>query len=130
MEWGECDPAGIVFYPNIYRWFDTGSHRMMTAHGFGQAEMISRYGIVGFPLIETNAKFKKPMIWDEQVAVHSCVEKYSHKTFTVRHKVYSVGNSEMLCVDGYEIRIWGMKDKSTGVMNAWELPDEFTRCLA
>ncbi len=130
VEWGECDPAGIVFYPNIYGWFDTSSHQMMKVNGFGQSEMISRHGIVGFPLIETHAQFLKPMTWDEEVAVHSHIEKFSHKTFTIRHRIYNISQSEVLCVDGYEIRIWGMKDNATGVMNAWALPEEFTQALA
>lgn len=22
IEWGDCDPAGIVFYPRYFEWFD------------------------------------------------------------------------------------------------------------
>ena len=22
VNWGDCDPAGIVFYPNFYKWMD------------------------------------------------------------------------------------------------------------
>ena len=22
VEWGDCDPYGIVFYPNFYKWMD------------------------------------------------------------------------------------------------------------
>lgn len=24
VEWGDCNPAGIVFYPNYFRWFNHG----------------------------------------------------------------------------------------------------------
>jgi acyl-CoA thioesterase FadM len=23
VAWGDCDPAGIVYYPNYFHWFDT-----------------------------------------------------------------------------------------------------------
>ena len=23
VEWGDCDPYGIVFYPNFYKWMDS-----------------------------------------------------------------------------------------------------------
>lgn len=130
VEWGECDPAGIVFYPNFYRWFDTSSHQMMKIHGFGQNEMISHYGIVGFPLIETHAEFLQPLRWEDQVTVRSSIQKHSRRTFTIQHKIYKLTDTEILCVDGYEVRIWGIKDKATGVMNARDLPDEFTQYLA
>ena len=130
VEWGECDPAGIVFYPNFYRWFDSSSHHMMKIHGFGQKEMISLYGIVGFPLIEAHAKFLRPLRWEDQVTVHSFIQQHSRRTFTIRHKIYKWTDTEELCVDGYEVRIWGIKDKETGVLNASNLPDEFIQHLA
>ena len=129
VEWGECDPAGIVFYPNFYRWFDTSSHQMMKIHGFGQNEMISHYGIVGFPLIETHAEFLQPLRWEDQVTVRSSIQKHSRRTFTIQHKIYKLTDTENLCVDGYEVRIWGTKDKETGVLNARDLPDEFIQYL-
>ncbi len=36
--WGDCDPAGIVFYPNFYRWFDACSHALLTARGLSHRD--------------------------------------------------------------------------------------------
>ncbi len=33
VEWGDCDPAGIVFYPNYFRWFNQGAHALFGAAG-------------------------------------------------------------------------------------------------
>ena len=127
VEWGECDPANIVFYPNIYRWFDKSSQDMMRENGFGQKQMIERYGIVGFPLIETHAEFKKPMRWGEELVIKSNVESHSRKTFTVRHEI---SNSGEICVRGYEIRFWGIRDAASGgTLRAGEMPEEFIRHL-
>ncbi len=129
VEWGECDPAGIVFYPNFYRWFDASSHQLMTRHGFGQTAMISRYGIVGFALIDSGAKFIRPVRWEDNVVVCSRIENYSRKTMTVQHEIYADTELSQLCVNGFEVRIWGKIDAESGVMKAWELPEEFTRLL-
>ncbi len=130
VEWGECDPAGIVFYPNFYRWFDASCHQLMNHHGFGQSEMIARFGIVGFALIEAHAEFINPVCWQEKVAVRSQVHKHSDKTFTIQHRIYVVNDADRLCVNGYEVRIWGVKDEATGVMKAWNLPDAFIRGIS
>ncbi len=123
VEWGECDPAQIVFYPNIYRWFDKGSHDMMKFHGFGQAEMIERYGIVGFPLIETRARFLRPMQFGDELVIVSRIESHTRKTFKVRHRIY---NLDAESVSGYETRFWGIQDpQSGGRLRAWEMPEEF-----
>jgi acyl-CoA thioesterase FadM len=29
VEWGDTDAAGIVFYPNYYRWFDRAAHALL-----------------------------------------------------------------------------------------------------
>lgn len=129
VEWGECDPAGIVFYPNFYRWFDASSHHMMNKHGFGQTKMISRYGIVGFALIDSGAEFIWPIQWEDEVLVSSRITKHSRKTMTVLHEIHVIENPQQLCVTGFEVRIWGMKDEKTGTMKAWDLPDEFVRYL-
>ena len=98
---------------------------MMKHHGFGQAEMMERYGIVGFPLIETHAEFRKPMRWGDYLLVMSRIESHSRKTFTVTHKIY---NSDQLCVHGYETRIWGIRD-SDNALRAWEMPEDFVEKL-
>ena len=122
VEWGECDPARIVFYPNVYRWFDKSSLDLMKHHGFGQDEMIDALGIVGYPLIETHAEFKSPMKWTDELLVSSSVSANSAKTFKIIHKVF---RGEELCVEGYEIRCWGKRDAETGKMSAINIPEEF-----
>lgn len=57
IEWGDCDPADIIFYPNYFRWLDG-----LTAHHFKavrlpKPELIRRYGDVGFPMVDTHAEF-------------------------------------------------------------------------
>lgn len=128
VEWGECDPAGIVFYPNFYRWFDDGTQTMMAEHGFGQAEMIEKFNIAGFPLIETHAEFKFPVRWGEQVQVECTVVGHSKKTFKVFHKVLV---SRETCVEGYEIRFWAGKKLEDGgqAIFAMQLPQEFVDYL-
>ncbi len=47
VEWGDCDPAGIVFYPNFYAWFDASSHALLDALGFSHALLRERFSIIG-----------------------------------------------------------------------------------
>ncbi len=127
VEWGECDPAGIVFYPNIYRWFDLSTQDMMEANGFGQAKMITELNIVGFPLIETHAEYKHPMRWGEIVTVASKVDAWSKKTFTVRHKLAVSGRD---CVLGYEVRFWAKTGENENkAIQIMELPGDFLNYL-
>ena len=33
VDWGHCDPAGIVFYPNYFRWFDQCTSALFESAG-------------------------------------------------------------------------------------------------
>ena len=33
IAWGDCDDAGIVFYPHFFRWMDTAFHRWLRERG-------------------------------------------------------------------------------------------------
>ena len=35
IEWGDCDPAGIIFYPTYFRWIDAASWALFDAAGYG-----------------------------------------------------------------------------------------------
>ena len=45
VKFGDCDPAGIVFYPNFYRWFDEAVHAAARACGWGWEADIARTGL-------------------------------------------------------------------------------------
>ena len=56
IEWGHCDPAGIVYFPNYFTYFDSGTNALfLRALSYNKFEMIRRYGIVGIPLVDVGA---------------------------------------------------------------------------
>ena len=59
VQWGDCDPADIVYYPNYYRWFDNATHKLFAGHGFGLSRIRYQYNSVGFPLVKTEATYMK-----------------------------------------------------------------------
>jgi hypothetical protein len=61
VEFGDCDPAGIVFYPNFFRWMDAASRHFFTAAGvLPWRELEARDGILGTPLVDASAHFERP----------------------------------------------------------------------
>ena len=46
VEWGDCDPADIVFYPNYFRWFDAASWNLFEVAGGGWDGIRRRFGPV------------------------------------------------------------------------------------
>ena len=60
IEFGDCDPAGIVYYPNYFRMFDASTAYLLEAAlGLKKIAWIKRFDIVGIPVVDTGATFSK-----------------------------------------------------------------------
>jgi 4-hydroxybenzoyl-CoA thioesterase len=105
---GDCDPAGIVFFPNFSKWMDTSSLAFFMACGVPPwRELVKTRGIIGTPLLEIHTRFLKPATYGETIEVHTSVEEWSAKTFRHRHLVKR--GDDLLC-DGTEVRAFCMRD--------------------
>ena len=102
VQFGDCDPAGIVFFPNFSRWMDEASLAFFMACGVPPwRELVKTRGIIGTPLLEIHTKFIRPATYGETIHVHTTVEDWAAKTFRHRHVVKRDG--AVLC-EGTEVR--------------------------
>ena len=85
--WADCDAAGKVFYPNFYIWFDRSTEKLFKANNLTFAELEKDFGIVGMPLLETNAKYENVCLHGHELTLDSWVDSWDGKPFVVRHKV-------------------------------------------
>jgi 4-hydroxybenzoyl-CoA thioesterase len=99
---GDCDPAGIVFFPNFSKWMDASSLNFFMQCGVPPwRELVKTRGIIGTPLLEIHTRFLRPATYGQTIQVHTSVEAWSGKVFTHRHIVRR--GEEILC-EGTEKR--------------------------
>lgn len=107
VHFGDCDPAGIVFFPNFSRWMDQASLAYFMACGVPPwRELLKTRGIVGTPLLEIHTRFLMPATYGESIEVHTTVESWAAKTFKHRHRV--MRGDDLLC-EGTEVRAFVVK---------------------
>ena len=88
VQFGDCDPAGIVFFPNYTKWMDASSLHFFMACGVPPwRELIKTRGIVGTPLLEINTKFRQPSTYGETLQVHTSIVEWRAKVFIQKHVV-------------------------------------------
>jgi len=122
VEWGDCDPAEIVFYPNYFRWFDAAAHNLFKSVDCSLAELFKRYGVVGLPLIEAHATFKQPTRFGDELAIESRVASWERKVFRLRHTVLNRGE---VSVEGLETRAWCIRHPDDPArLRAAPIPEE------
>ncbi len=128
IEWGQCDPAGIVFYPQYLIIFDSCTGWLFERSGLTPSEMRKKYQIVGMPIVEVGARFVKPCRFDDEIVVESEVSEWGRSSFTVRHRIINKGE---LALDGFEKRVWAAADPARpGEIKAQVLPAELVASLS
>lgn len=100
VSFGDCDPAGIVYYPNFYRWFDRTFHNWLRTMG-GHAALCERLGLVGIGLMETNARFRRPVRDGDDLRLTMEIERWGNKTL---HLGYSGWVNDIEVLEGTEVR--------------------------
>ena len=111
VRWSEADPAGIVFYPRFFEWFDLGTEALFESLGLPWPEMFPASQIVGVPIVESGARFASPVRYGDEVRIETTVSEVREKTFRVEHEV-SVGPRH--CATGFEVRAWVARPEHPG----------------
>lgn len=108
IEWGYCDPAGIVFNSRFFEFFDWSAWRLFeTALNVRPNELASVFGIVGIPLVDAKARFVKPAKFNDVADIASEVSEFRRSSFEVAHRISIDGE---LAVEGSETRVWAGRD--------------------
>jgi 4-hydroxybenzoyl-CoA thioesterase len=126
IEWGQCDPAGIVFYPQYLMMFDSSTGWLFERTGLTPSVMRRKFQIVGMPVVEVGARFVKPCRFDDEIVIESEVSEWGRSSFTVRHRILKDGD---LALDGFEKRVWAGRD-ANGEIKSQKVPAEIIASLS
>jgi len=99
---GDCDPAGIVFFPNFSRWMDASSLNFFVKCGLQPwRELVKTRGIIGTPLLEIHTKFISTATYGERLQIHTSIAEWRDKVFIQKHVVK---RGDTLLCEGSETR--------------------------
>lgn len=119
IEWGDCDPAGIIFYPRYFEIFDASTAALFErALGITKYRQLKTFDFAGYPLVRTQAKFMKPTRFGDDVVVNSKIA-FGRTSFEVEHRLSLDGQ---VCVECAEKRVWVVRDAATGGIKSHPLP--------
>jgi len=128
IEWGDCDAAGIVFYPRYFAMFDASTAYLLEK-GLGMKKIAwtRKYGIVGIPMVDTGAKFTIPSRYGDVISIESRITELRRSSFDIAHRVMKDGK---VAIEAHETRVWTGKDpEDASRIKAVALPDEVVAAL-
>lgn len=127
VTWGDCDAAGVVFYPRYYAWFDASTHAMLDAAGLSHHRLKAEFGALGTPLVRAEADFRASATFGDTLTAACRVAAIGRRSFTVEHRL-SLG--DRVVVEGREVRVWAEPGPADGPpMIVRPLPDAIRRAL-
>ncbi len=129
VEWGDCDPAGIVFYPRYFAMFDTSTARLIEKlAGMRKAELIAAHGIVGWPMVETSARFTVPASFGDEIRIDSRITRVGRSSFGIEHRMFK---GDTHCIEATEARVWAAPDPDRpGAIKGVPIPAALAAALA
>ena len=88
VEFGDCDPAGIVFYPNFSRWLDAAFQGWLRERGTSQSDLQARFDAIGTGLVESAVRFRRPVRAGERLRVRLEAVEWERRTFALRYAAH------------------------------------------
>ena len=124
VEFGDCDPAKIVWFPNFFRWIDAASRNFFMQCGVPTwTETEKTHGVIGTPLVDTQAKFIKTATYGDALYIHTTISEWRTKSFVQGYRVTKEGDVIMEC---QEVRIFAGR-REDGAIRALPIPEDIRR---
>jgi 4-hydroxybenzoyl-CoA thioesterase len=103
VEWGDCDPAGIIFYPTYFRWMDAATWAFLDGVGYSAKRMRAEH--LAMPLVSAQCDFLAPAEQGDRCELRSRIARFGGKSFVVTHEI--VRGDGAALAQGTETRVWG-----------------------
>ena len=107
IEWCDCDPAGIIFYPRYFEIFDTSTTMLLErAFGMNKIDYLRAFDFAGHPLVDARARFHKPTRYGDEITIDTALVACDGANFKIEHRLSRGG---ALAVEGFETRQWTVR---------------------
>lgn len=128
LQWSECDPAGIIFFPHYAIWMVEGLNEMFLSLGIDPHAIVDDQNRHGLPSVQLSMQFYKAPKLHETVIHEIRIEKIGDTSITVGHRFYL---GDTLCMEAVETRVWSTYSLTyPSTLNSLSVPDEVRALLS
>jgi 4-hydroxybenzoyl-CoA thioesterase len=124
VRWGDCDPAGIAFYPRFFEWMDVVANELHRVVGI---KRIARELRRGMPLVDVSAEFLAPAFAEDELDVRATITAMGRTSLSIRHDFVRIADGALLA-RGKERRVYVLFE-SNGKLQPTPLTEEMRAAL-
>jgi 4-hydroxybenzoyl-CoA thioesterase len=128
IEFGDCDPAGIVYFPRYLEWFDAALQNHFRECGLAKADVVAKYGFVAFPVVDLKVTYSTPSTFHEEVVIETEILEIRRSSFVTRHRLL---RAAIVAVEAVETRVWaGRHPEDPARFQGVAIPDEVRQAVS
>ena len=107
VEFGDCDPASIVWFPNFSRWIDAASRHFFVQCGVPSWEETEKtLGVIGTPLVDVHSRFMRTATYGDLLDIHTSIREWREKSFV---QCYRVMRGDEAIMESDEVRVFAAR---------------------
>ena len=126
VEFGDCDPAKIVYFARYLHWFDQATSALFRAAGLPLDALLREQGIL-LPVVEAHARYLKPSSYGDELVAETQLANWKKSSFTISHRIL---RGDELAVEGWVVHVWAHAHPSErGRLQSAPFPAEVIRKL-
>lgn len=129
VQFSETDMAGIVHFSNFFKWMEDAESAFFKKQGLDLIKKEGNSGIIrGFPRLQAECNFKKPLKFDDEFSVTISVLEVRNHSIRFGFSFHKLdGNDEV--ANGKMTTVYGKFDTLNDTLEAALLPEDMLEKL-
>ena len=124
VRFGDCDPAGLVYYPALFHYCHAAMEEFFAARcGVSYARLMSD-GRVGFPTVNVRAEFYEPFVYGDVASVEVWVSSVGRTSATFEYRLRRAADQK-LCATATHVLVSMSLDERRAV----PVPEDLRRAF-
>jgi len=125
VRFGDTDPAGLVYYPNIFHYFHIALEEFFGARCGISYERLITLERIGFPTVKTETEFFAPLVYGDEVDLEIYVSRTGNTSATFEYAARRASDAT-LCARSTQIHVAMNLDTRRPVA----IPETYRRAFA
>jgi len=104
IRFGDTDPAGLVYYPNIFHYWHVAMEEFFALHCGISYDRLVREQRIGFPTVQVQSQFLHPVFYSDVVELRVQIARVGRTSLTLDYKLKRVGD-EAMCANSEQVHV-------------------------
>jgi 4-hydroxybenzoyl-CoA thioesterase len=129
VRFGDCDPAGLVYYPVLFHYCHAAMEEFFAARcGVAYARLVAEER-VGFPTVNARAEFFAPLVYGDEAEVEVWVSNVGRSSATFEYRLRRASDG-LLCASATLVQVAMSLDTRRAVPIPAHLREAFEQSAA